>query len=328
MMRIIPKHITIIIAVLVAVGILVWAIVSVSEDTYRSKTPSSVDGSFQALLSSQSTQDKDNDGLKDWEEVLWKTDSNNSDTDNDGAKDGEEISLGRNPLVKGPKDLLLKTNIPTTTPTDDNLTLTDKFARDFFAIYAAQKALGKTPDPNLEKTLIDNFLQSNIDVKNKIIYGISDIRVGQDTTEKALKAYGNGIGKILIKYGNTMTITDTVTVVKTSMETENKKELEKLNSLVLSYRGVVNDLLLLSVPSVLIPEHLAFINNAQSLVEDTEEMKNILDDPLKSLIYLRRYIYSSSVNTLESIQKIKVFLSSNGITFQQGEDGYVLIHNI
>ncbi|MFY9511987.1 MAG: thrombospondin type 3 repeat-containing protein [Rubrivivax sp.] len=326
----IPKHKTIIVAVIIAVGILVWAVMSVSEDTYRSKNPSSVDESFQALLSSQSTQDKDNDGLKDWEEVLWKTDLNNSDTDNDGTKDGEEVSLGRNPLVKGPKDLLPKSDItPSTTAlAPENLTLTDKFARDFFAIYASQKALGKTPDPNLEKTLIDNFLQSNLDVKNKIIYGISDIRVGQDTTEKALKAYGNGIGTILIKYGNTMTVADTALVVQKSMETENKKELEKLNPLISSYRGVVNDLLLLTVPSVLISEHLDFINNAQALVEDVEGMKYIFDDPLQSLVYLRRYMYSSSVNTLESIQQIKAFLSSHGITFQQEESGYVLISNI
>ncbi|MEK7180682.1 MAG: hypothetical protein AAB706_04350, partial [Patescibacteria group bacterium] len=269
-----------------------------------------------------------NDGLKDWEEVLWKTDPKNLDTDEDGTQDGEEVSLGRNPLVPGPKDLLPKVNTPTTNTVDGDLTLTDKFARDFFAIYASQKALGKTPDPNLEKTLIDNFLQSNLDVKNKIVYGISDIRVGKDTTEKALKAYGNNIGVILIKYGNIMTVADTLLVVKNSMESGNKKELEKLNSLILSYRGVVSDLLLLNVPSILISEHLDFINNAQALVEDAEEMKYIFDDPIKSLIHLRRYVYTSSTKTFESIQKIKVFFSSHGITFQQEESGYVLISNI
>ncbi len=325
----VPKHITIVVSVLVAVGILIWAIMFASEDTYRSKTPSSVDGLFQALLSSQSTQDKDNDGLKDWEEILWKSDSNNSDTDGDKTPDGEEVLLGRDPTIPSPNDKLKKVeSTNSASSTNENLTLTDKFARDFFALYASQKALGQTPDPNLENNLINNFLQSNLDVKNKITYGIPDIRIGQDTTEKALKAYGNGIGTILIKHGNTMTVADTVLVVQKSMETENKKELEKLNSLVSSYRGVVNDLLALNVPSTLISEHLAFINNAQALVEDVEEMKHIFEDPLQSLIYLRRYIYSSSANTLESIQQIKKFLSSHGVVFQQGDGGYVLISNI
>ena len=36
-------------------------------------------------------KDSDNDGLKDWEEVLWKTDPNNPDSDGDGMNDNEEV---------------------------------------------------------------------------------------------------------------------------------------------------------------------------------------------------------------------------------------------
>ena len=39
--------------------------------------------------------DTDGDGLKDWEELLWKTDSNKIDTDGDGTNDNEEISLNK-----------------------------------------------------------------------------------------------------------------------------------------------------------------------------------------------------------------------------------------
>ena len=42
--------------------------------------------------------DSDSDGLKDWEELLWKTDPSKTDTDGDGTNDNEEISLNRNPL--------------------------------------------------------------------------------------------------------------------------------------------------------------------------------------------------------------------------------------
>ncbi|MCH7529851.1 hypothetical protein IIB50_01915 [Patescibacteria group bacterium] len=47
----------------------------------------------------QTTLDSDDDGLKDWEEVLWGTDPFNPDTDNDGTDDGVEIAVDRNPLV-------------------------------------------------------------------------------------------------------------------------------------------------------------------------------------------------------------------------------------
>ena len=44
-------------------------------------------------------KDGDSDGLKDWEEQLWKTDPYNPDTDGDGLNDGEEVlQFNSNPL--------------------------------------------------------------------------------------------------------------------------------------------------------------------------------------------------------------------------------------
>ena len=51
-------------------------------------------------------QDSDNDGLKDWEELTWKTDPCIPDTDKDGYLDGEEVSAGYNPLLASPGDKL------------------------------------------------------------------------------------------------------------------------------------------------------------------------------------------------------------------------------
>ena len=50
--------------------------------------------------------DSDKDGLKDWEEALWKTDPKFSDTDGDGTPDGEEVAKKRNPTVRGPNDAM------------------------------------------------------------------------------------------------------------------------------------------------------------------------------------------------------------------------------
>ena len=45
--------------------------------------------------------DYDNDGLTNGEEEQrWGTDKNNPDTDGDGLKDGEEIAFRSNPVVR------------------------------------------------------------------------------------------------------------------------------------------------------------------------------------------------------------------------------------
>src|SRR3989339_1874353 len=52
------------------------------------------------------SNDQDQDGLSDAEEMIWNTDPFNPDTDGDGFKDGEEVTSGHNPLKPGPDDLI------------------------------------------------------------------------------------------------------------------------------------------------------------------------------------------------------------------------------
>lgn len=51
-----------------------------------------------------SASDRDNDGLKDWEEEIYQSDPANPDTDGDGTPDGDEVAANRDPLVAGPDD--------------------------------------------------------------------------------------------------------------------------------------------------------------------------------------------------------------------------------
>lgn len=94
-------------------------------------------------------QDADGDGLKNWEEVLYRTDPERADSDGDGTGDAEEILAGRDALKPGPDDrfpypLSLE---PTTNdqgpPSPQNLTaqLGARIAADF----AAGEVSGRRP---------------------------------------------------------------------------------------------------------------------------------------------------------------------------------------
>lgn len=54
--------------------------------------------------------DLDFDGLKDWEEKIYKTSATNADTDGDGYLDGEEVAAGYDPTKKAPDDQLAVSN--------------------------------------------------------------------------------------------------------------------------------------------------------------------------------------------------------------------------
>ncbi|NTW26853.1 MAG: hypothetical protein HGA36_00815 [Candidatus Moranbacteria bacterium] len=57
-----------------------------------------------ASASCDKSTDSDCDGLTNTEEVLYKTNANNSDTDGDGYSDGVEVKSGYNPTIAAPDD--------------------------------------------------------------------------------------------------------------------------------------------------------------------------------------------------------------------------------
>lgn len=64
-------------------------------------------------------KDTDGDGMKDWEEVIIRTDPNNPDTDGDGVPDGKETQQKRSPVKAGPDDLIDAPLIPIHRPTEN-----------------------------------------------------------------------------------------------------------------------------------------------------------------------------------------------------------------
>jgi hypothetical protein len=96
-------------------------------------------------------KDTDNDGLKDWEENLYKTDPLNPDTDADGYLDGEEINSGHNPLLKSPGDSQVFHPLPL--GDKYNLTqkvLTDEFIDSTINSYMTQKNDYLTDHPSID----------------------------------------------------------------------------------------------------------------------------------------------------------------------------------
>ena len=83
-------------------GVLWYVGKNVKSPSTRSVTAQQTVEKTDPALLAEVSRDTDSDGLKDWEEVLWKTAPQNADSDGDGMPDGAEVAAGRDPNKKGP----------------------------------------------------------------------------------------------------------------------------------------------------------------------------------------------------------------------------------
>ena len=100
------KKSVLVITCLIALVLIFGAVAYRNRKTVYVASDTSLKAGENSLLSKMAEIDSDNDGLKNWEESLWKTGANNPDSDGDGTVDGVEVRSNRDPRIKGPNDAL------------------------------------------------------------------------------------------------------------------------------------------------------------------------------------------------------------------------------
>lgn len=266
--------------------------------------------------------DTDADGLKDWEEQLWKTDPKNPDSDSDGTPDGEEIKLGRDPLKPGPDDKLdpdIVTN-KINPEIESDLTETDKFSRELFVKIVAA---GQSDTPPTEADY-QNFLNTTIqkEVEAQKIHNITpiDLKIDSNESTEKIKAYGNTITDILTKKPP-QKLEYEIAIVDRAQTNNDPDELKKLEPLIAEYKRIENDLLRVVVPKSAIPNHLSLVNATINMAWSITGLKYILSDPLKALPGISAYPDNAD-NFQNAIRNFKSYFESQNIIFKPADSGY------
>jgi hypothetical protein len=188
------------------------------------------------------TLDSDNDGMKDWEEALWKTDPQKSDTDGDGTSDSEEIKLNRDPMKANtaPQNATPNDKIDEKIITDNKkaeedfakLSDVDKMGRLLFSEYLATKKIGQT----LTSSDIQNIVNDSLSTMPAPVfkqYTIKDLHIFEYNDKAQIKEYADKINEILLnnkKAGGTnfYEITNSITENDTDAEVKEKNEIVNL----------------------------------------------------------------------------------------------------
>ncbi len=269
-------------------------------------------------------EDGDGDGLKDWEEILWQTDPNNKDTDGDGVNDNEEIQKNRAPRKKGPNDVL---NLPvdasgklTQEGEVEKLNATDIIARDFFSKYVQAKQGGKELDGTIEQQIASSVLLQAKSSTPLREYTEGDLIVEKESTNDALKNYGEKMGAI-IKTDATWKENE-LSIIQQALEQENEKILEQLDPIIFGYSSMLEKMLLLHVPQKATESHLDLLNAMAKIISALKAAQNVFTDPVTTMATFGKY--PEIITSLHrSFLDARGLFQRNNISYDpQKESGY------
>lgn len=266
-----------------------------------------------AVYNKNPEKDTDNDGLKDWEEILWKTDINNPDTDGDGTNDGDEIDQNRDPLKKGPDDIL--------SPTDK--TDLENRKPETLTNIVSQQILGEVLKNKQTNTLDTNQLANSVVEmlddfsETPDVYNLSDLNISPENDTDEIKKYGNELGLIIKKHFDPIAESE-LTVLAKAAQAQNESEIKELEKIALAYKNVSEEVLELKVPSNLTENHLAIVNSFSKISDEINKMKKGFVDPMMVLIGLKQY-QTTSETAHGALKNMNSYFSDKNITFENKE---------
>ncbi len=245
--------------------------------------------------------DTDKDGIYDWEEGLWGTNPKKSDTNGDGISDGEEIRILKNEIKEKNN-----TELDTEEVETEGLNQTEVFARQFFATASLVNQRGGLT-PESVKSFSDSFGKSITDTKIPDPFSLVDIKLSSVSPAEYKKSLDNAFSSLV-----SAQIDDLATIYNFSFD--NGASEDKMNTLIMEYQKLSNNLLAISVPHNISGTHLSLVNNFAKMSIALINIKKISNDPLISLVGLRQYNEYSELLE-KNIVNLAEYFSQNGIIY-------------
>lgn len=245
-----------------------------------------------ALLQAIATKDSDDDGLPDWEEALYGTDSHVSDTFRLGMTDGEAVARG---LIVPKAIADIPTSVSTADPSDsedtpEENTLTVAFAKSFFSLYLVAKQAngGDLSEQEMQKVASDALqsLASSIkpapDFKSE-----KDLTISGSGTE-ALKTFAISAEAVLLKRSSNASKNETL-YLQDAVEKNDTTALSFIATIAKSYRESAIGLSMLPIPSELKEVNLVLINTLMRMSNITDDFTRVNEDPLTTILAVQQY---------------------------------------
>jgi hypothetical protein len=212
----------------------------------------------------------------------------------------------------------------TTTTTEENLTATDRFAREFFTKYVKLKESGAEIDESTGLRLVNELLANDYGgPAGEKIYTLADIRIINNATLADIKKYGNTLAEILDEpipkgYENELIIANRVA------ETEENGDLKKLALNLARYEKLRDNIAMIYVPSGLKTNHIAMLNSLSKMIEGIRGMQLMVTDPVGATKMILEY--DDGLNSLQLVvSQITAYFKKQNVIFSSTEPGYIFV---
>lgn len=241
-------------------------------------------------------QDSDNDGLRDWAEVLYRTDPNNPDTDGDRTSDGEEVKLNRDPSVANtskspaePNDFMATSTLAQDGKPGQPQNLTRQLAIQIGELLAQRAANPDLPfDPQIAERVVDKVVGAVPDATPSA-FTKKDIIIGQDNSQKAFQQYKLAFGKIFTNSFRHRAAKQDVEIFAEAMDAQDYERLKALDPYLAGYDREIAQLKNLPVPPQLSSLHLEYINLIVAQKEVIRKLRNAGEDVVGATVVIAQY---------------------------------------
>lgn len=198
----------------------------------------------------------------------------------------------------------------TSAQVEDDSTLTDQMSRDFLAQYLlAIKNNGGVSSDDASAIAQNTLSLPEYTESVGATYISSNLKVSSKTDADTLRIYRNRLYKI-VNDRSSQIKDDPIAIVLSSMNSENERDLAKLDYIIKQSKGFLQDLLALEVPKSAIQVHLALLNVGSDITANLEAMRSVLGDPVRGLAGISEY--AQNVMELQKIlQNISNFFAIN-----------------
>lgn len=280
-----------------------------------------------ALLQAIASKDSDSDGLPDWEESLYGTDSHVADTLHLGMVDGEAVAKGLI-VPKAIADIRVATSSPAIVdsnglpPPAAEGTLTSAFTQTFFSLYVAAKQanggaeLTSSQSSALAEQAMNQLSQNSspaADFKKQ-----ADIKISGSGPE-ALRAFAIEAEAVLKKNTTDATMSE-IEYFQLAVSGDDASARTHLVSLSKAYRDSAVGISMLSVPEELATVHLAIVNSIMRLSEIDADFARVDSDPLTAMLALQQY-KQTELDGENAFATLFNTYAAAGIVLQNGTPG-------